>query len=86
VGSRASAASSQTKLRLVNSESGKAQNISLPKCGKAMALRTAHKGDRAGSQFWGCVTYPACKGTREVTEQHSTNWGDRSDKSDKTHN
>jgi four helix bundle suffix protein len=37
---------------------------SCPLCGKPMALRTAHKGARAGSQFWGCTGYPECKGTR----------------------
>ncbi|MDB6065660.1 MAG: topoisomerase, type zn finger domain protein [Pedosphaera sp.] len=36
------------------------------KCGKPMALRTARKGKRAGSQFWGCSGYPACKGTMAV--------------------
>ena len=35
-------------------------------CGQAMALRTARKGTRAGSQFWGCTQYPTCKGTRPV--------------------
>ena len=35
-----------------------------PLCAKPMALRTARKGERAGSQFWGCTAYPACKGTR----------------------
>ncbi|MEY2428180.1 MAG: restriction system protein [Verrucomicrobiota bacterium] len=33
-----------------------------PRCGKPMALRTARKGAHAGSQFWGCSAYPACKG------------------------
>jgi restriction system protein len=37
-----------------------------PACGKPMALRTARKGAREGSQFWGCSAYPACKGTRPV--------------------
>ncbi len=34
-----------------------------PKCGYEMAIRTARKGPRAGSQFWGCQNYPECKGT-----------------------
>ena len=37
-----------------------------PLCGAAMALRTAKKGPRAGSQFLGCTKYPACKGTRRL--------------------
>jgi restriction system protein len=32
-------------------------------CGKAMVLRTARKGAKAGSQFWGCSGYPQCKST-----------------------
>lgn len=34
-----------------------------PSCGQPMALRTARKGPQAGSQFWGCAGYPACKAT-----------------------
>lgn len=37
-----------------------------PVCGGPMALRTAHKGPRAGSQFWGCCAYPKCRGTRQL--------------------
>ncbi|MBM2804620.1 MAG: topoisomerase, type zn finger domain protein [Deltaproteobacteria bacterium] len=35
-------------------------------CGKPMLLRTARKGERAGSQFWGCSGYPQCKGSRPL--------------------
>lgn len=38
-----------------------------PACGAAMVVRTAKQGSNAGSQFWGCSKYPACKGTRPVT-------------------
>lgn len=34
-----------------------------PACGNAMVRRTARKGVNAGGTFWGCVTYPRCKGT-----------------------
>jgi len=37
-----------------------------PLCGKLMALRTAHQGPHAGSQFWGCTGYPQCKGMRPL--------------------
>jgi restriction system protein len=30
-------------------------------CGNPMILRTARKGPRTGSQFWGCSGYPKCK-------------------------
>ncbi|HEY3298692.1 MAG TPA: restriction endonuclease [Armatimonadota bacterium] len=39
-----------------------------PVCGKAMVLRTARQGKAAGSQFWGCSSYPKCRGTREFTQ------------------
>jgi four helix bundle suffix protein len=35
-------------------------------CGKAMVLRTARKGAKTGSQFWGCSGYPECKATLSV--------------------
>jgi restriction system protein len=34
-----------------------------PRCGKEMILRTARRGSQAGSTFWGCPSFPACKGT-----------------------
>jgi restriction system protein len=37
-----------------------------PRCGKEMVLRTARRGNQAGSKFWGCQGYPACKGTLPV--------------------
>jgi restriction system protein len=37
-----------------------------PQCGALMALRTAKTGKNAGSQFWGCIQYPDCKGTQPV--------------------
>jgi restriction system protein len=37
-----------------------------PVCRGSMALRTARKGDNAGSQFWGCSAYPKCRGTRQL--------------------
>lgn len=39
---------------------------SCPFCGKPMVLRTARQGKNAGSQFLGCSSYPACKGTTSV--------------------
>ena len=35
-------------------------------CGRPMALRTARKGARTGSQFWGCTGYPQCTETRPL--------------------
>ncbi|MEF9415136.1 restriction endonuclease [Ralstonia sp. SM1864_UCD524_TZ4] len=35
-----------------------------PRCGSVMVRRTAKQGAKMGSHFWGCVTYPECRGTR----------------------
>jgi restriction system protein len=35
---------------------------SCPQCGSAMARRIARRGPYAGQEFWGCVTYPKCRG------------------------
>lgn len=37
-----------------------------PRCGKSMVLRTARKGGRVGSAFWGCSNFPECKVTKNV--------------------
>jgi len=37
-----------------------------PKCSSPMILRTASKGDRAGSQFYGCSKFPKCRGIVNV--------------------
>lgn len=37
-----------------------------PLCTSAMVKRVAKKGANAGSQFWGCSTYPGCRGTRPI--------------------
>ena len=40
-----------------------------PKCGSPMALRTAKKGRNAGGQFWGCTTFPRCRGIRDFGDK-----------------
>jgi len=37
-----------------------------PSCGGTMVERTAKRGPRTGQRFWGCSSYPACKGTRSI--------------------
>ena len=37
-----------------------------PSCGSSMAKRKARRGMNAGGEFWGCASYPACKGTRNI--------------------
>ena len=41
-----------------------ATNPECPLCGSVMIKRTARKGVNSGSNFWGCSTYPRCRGTR----------------------
>lgn len=48
-----------------------------PCCGKPMRQRTARQGAHAGQNFWGCSSYPDCKGTRPIDQS------DKSDPSDK---
>jgi restriction system protein len=35
-----------------------------PRCEEPMLMRTAKMGSMAGTSFWGCSTFPACRGTR----------------------
>ena len=37
-----------------------------PKCGAAMVKREAKKGANAGNSFWGCSTFPKCRGVKAV--------------------
>ena len=37
-----------------------------PDCGSGMVRRTAQKGPNAGNDFWGCSSYPECRGTRDI--------------------
>ncbi|RSZ38612.1 restriction endonuclease [Variovorax beijingensis] len=36
---------------------------SCPRCAQPMVRRTARKGVNAGQEFWGCSSYPRCRGT-----------------------
>ena len=45
-----------------------ADTPSCPVCGSPMRLRTAKSGANAGSRFWGCTQYPACRGVREIID------------------
>jgi restriction system protein len=39
---------------------------SCPKCGASMVKRTTKKGARIGETFWGCSSYPGCRGIRAI--------------------
>lgn len=55
-----------TKPSIQNTQTATA-NPSCPKCGSAMTKRTAKKGDNAGNEFWGCSTFPQCRGVLQVS-------------------
>ena len=40
---------------------------SCPLCSSGMVKRTARNGSNAGSEFWGCSTFPKCCGVRPLT-------------------
>ena len=37
-----------------------------PKCGKPMRKRVAKRGENAGNEFWSCIGWPDCNGTRSI--------------------
>lgn len=39
-----------------------------PNCGQPMVQRTAKTGPKKGEQFWGCSTYPQCRGIRPAAK------------------
>ena len=45
----------------VKSEPEIAPDRKCPRCGAALVLRTAKKGDNAGKQFYGCSAFPKCR-------------------------
>ncbi len=53
-----------------------------PACGKPMLQRTARKGARVGTRFWGCTAYPDCRGTRPSEPASGSDLSDLSDVSD----
>lgn len=55
--------------RAMNPEAADAPKC--PVCGAPMRLRTAKSGVNAGSRFWGCTQYPACRGVREIIGENS---------------
>ena len=37
-----------------------------PICKSSMVVRTANRGAKAGTKFWGCSRFPTCRGTRDM--------------------
>jgi ribosomal protein L37AE/L43A len=40
---------------------------SCPKCGGVMVIREVKKGQNIGNKFWGCSSFPKCRGVVNVT-------------------
>ena len=38
-----------------------------PKCGGELVLRTVKKGEKSGSQFYGCSNFPKCRYIQNIT-------------------
>src|SRR5690349_8306567 len=37
-----------------------------PDCRRPMVKRTVRRGENRGAHFWGCPTFPTCRGTRAM--------------------
>ncbi len=46
----------------INSASDECAAPRCPKCGEPMVKRKAVKGSNAGNEFWGCSSFPKCRG------------------------
>lgn len=44
----------------------KSADPSCPKCGSAMIKRIAKQGANTGNEFWGCSTFPKCRGIAPI--------------------
>ncbi len=51
-------------LRQMQTDAANAPHCS--SCNSLMVRRKAKRGVNAGSEFWGCSTYPTCRGTRAI--------------------
>lgn len=50
----------------IKQRSEKSNALKCPECGGILVVRTARRGPRPGSQFYGCSNYPWCKYTRNL--------------------
>lgn len=51
---------------MVRTNSPPRQSPLCPRCGETMTRRRAKQGKTEGEYFWGCSTYPNCRGTRAM--------------------
>ena len=55
----------KTNREHVNHLKKKSNDPSCPKCGSKMLLKEAKRGSNTGNKFWGCSSYPKCRGLRD---------------------
>ena len=46
-----------------------------PFCRRPMVQRPARQGTKFGASFWGCVGFPSCRGTRQISREDGTRRG-----------
>ena len=56
----------QSAAPVAEAKPGQSEAPHCPICNATMVKRTAKRGGRAGSSFWGCLNYPQCRGTRAI--------------------
>ena len=49
-------------------------NTICPKCGSDLVVRKVKQGERKGSQFLGCSSYPRCRFTKEIKQESGGSW------------
>lgn len=52
---------------------GNTMSPTCPNCGSSMVKRIAKKGPNAGNEFYGCVNFPHCRGTRSIEKAEKPN-------------
>ncbi|MEE4246193.1 MAG: NERD domain-containing protein [Kangiellaceae bacterium] len=56
----------QLKKEHVKNVKGNRDNPLCPKCGSKMTIRTARRSANSGKRFWGCSTFPKCRGIKQI--------------------
>ena len=59
-------AAAATAQRAFQSSAAVTATPNCPKCGSGMVRRTARKGSNVGNAFWGCTSYPQCRGVMPI--------------------
>ena len=49
-------------------------NTICPKCGSDLVIREVKQGERKGSQFLGCSSYPRCRFTKDIKQEGGRSW------------